>query len=415
MLVIAAVATIAGLRDIPHHAELAVGAFALLTLAAMLASNLLWNRDDAAALAIVLGVALLARLLLLFKTPFLSTDAYRYLWDGRLLLHGIDPYVVAPADAGLQLLRSPWLYQHLDWRTTPSLYPPLALALFATGALLSRDSLLAIKLLMALGDVVALALLVQLLRDFHLPRGRAVMYAWSPLVIVEFAWSGHLESWCLAALALALLMQRRGKLFACAAALAAAVLVKLYPLIAVPVFFPRRPWTPIAWVIAIVGAVYLPFVVWHGNVVGFLPQFVTHYHFNNSLFGIVPGPLIVALLVVGAAAVIVARRAGLGMPEALIVLIAAYFALSPTVNPWYLTVFALLLPLVANPFEGALAPLFQGIQLWLLLALLGYAAEAAPAARAVEYAPLYVGAAWSALRVLAARASANGGAWLRGV
>ena len=67
---------------------------------------------------------------------------------------------------------------------------------------------------------------------------------------------------------------------------------------------------------------------------------------------------------------------------------------------------------MVNPFEGALAPLLQGIQLWMLLAVLGYAAEAVPAARIVEYAPLWIGVAWSGARFVAGRTSAMH-AWLR--
>lgn len=409
---IVAVGTIAALQDIPQHAGLAVASFALLTLASIFATTIFWKRDDALAIAVVLVVAVLARSLLLWKTPFLSTDLYRYLWDGRLMVHGIDPYVVTPADPTLHYFRLGWLYQHLDWRSMPSLYPPLGLAFFALAAKMSHANLFGTKLLMEAGDLVTLWLLVVLLRQRRLPRGRAVLYAWCPLVIVEFAWSGHLEAWCLAALAVAVLMQERRQLFASATGIAAAILIKLYPIALIPVFFPRRPWTPVACIGAIVACAYAPFLAWHADVLGFLPQFATQYHFNESLRALLPAPLTAGLFLAAVAAVAWARRAGLGLAEGLIVLIAAYFALSPTVNPWYLTVFALLLPLVVNPFEGALAPLLQGIQLWMLLAVLGYAAEAVPAARIVEYAPLAIGAVWSGARFVAARTGAMH-AWLR--
>ena len=48
--------------------------------------------SDRRALAIVLGVAVLARLLLLPLAPSLSGDLYRYLWEGRVIVAGGNPY-----------------------------------------------------------------------------------------------------------------------------------------------------------------------------------------------------------------------------------------------------------------------------------------------------------------------------------
>ena len=43
-------------------------------------------------LPITLVVAFGARLLAVLAPPFLSTDVYRYVWDGIVQLHGINPY-----------------------------------------------------------------------------------------------------------------------------------------------------------------------------------------------------------------------------------------------------------------------------------------------------------------------------------
>ena len=52
------------------------------------------------ALIIILVTAALARCLLL-STPPLSTDIYRYVWDGRVQAAGINPYRYRPADSHL--------------------------------------------------------------------------------------------------------------------------------------------------------------------------------------------------------------------------------------------------------------------------------------------------------------------------
>src|SRR5262249_3385713 len=50
------------------------------------------------ALVICLGLAALWRLPLLMSPPVLSSDVYRYVWDGRLQHLGYDPYTVIPDD-----------------------------------------------------------------------------------------------------------------------------------------------------------------------------------------------------------------------------------------------------------------------------------------------------------------------------
>ncbi|MGI8737720.1 MAG: hypothetical protein DLM53_09040 [Candidatus Eremiobacter antarcticus] len=387
------------LQDIPRHASVAVASYLLLTVAALIGMRLLWDRDDPNAVLLMLAVAVLVRLLFFGKAPFLSTDVYRYLWDGRVLLHGIDPYIVKPQDIAVHALRLDWLWSFIDWRSMPSLYPPFSLVLFALADKLDDRGLLGIKALVEIGDLAVLGILIAALRQRRMPAGRAALYAWSPLVIVEFAWSGHQEVWCLAALAAAVLLYDRGSTIGSALALAAAVLFKLYPAALIPSMYFRRPWAPVATVAATVGVAYLPFVKANPNVVGFLPEFATRYHFNDSLNGALHTPLAMLSFLLCVVMSVWARKSGLDFVKTMVLLIAAYLLLSPTVNPWYLTVFALLLPLVPQVFEGAFGPSMLGIFVWLAISLLGYAAEASPAAHLVEYLPVFIGGAMSAARL----------------
>ena len=47
------------------------------------------------------GTAVIARLILLFTTPSLSDDVYRYIWDGHVALNSVSPYAYAVNDAAL--------------------------------------------------------------------------------------------------------------------------------------------------------------------------------------------------------------------------------------------------------------------------------------------------------------------------
>ena len=71
-------------------------AVALLQAAVYLVAIwLTWN--DGSSRRLVMGIALIAALMripVLCAPPYLSTDVYRYVWDGRVIAAGIKPYRV---------------------------------------------------------------------------------------------------------------------------------------------------------------------------------------------------------------------------------------------------------------------------------------------------------------------------------
>jgi hypothetical protein len=93
---------------------------------------LIWNAKPArTTFLIVLGLGALMRLGLLFETPRLSDDIYRYLWDGRVQAAGINPYRYIPADPHLAFLRDDAIYPHINRRDyAPTTYPPGAQMFF---------------------------------------------------------------------------------------------------------------------------------------------------------------------------------------------------------------------------------------------------------------------------------------------
>ena len=72
----------------------------------------------------------------LFFQPRTSDDAYRYIWDGRVLLAGVDPYRFVPLDSALAGLRDPLLFPEglaaADQPArVPTIYPSIAQLWFA--------------------------------------------------------------------------------------------------------------------------------------------------------------------------------------------------------------------------------------------------------------------------------------------
>ncbi len=184
----------------------------------------------------VLGAAALLRLLMLPLPPALSTDVWRYLWDGRLAMHHRNPYLLRPDDPALAGQRDA-LWQRLEHRDVPTVYPPLAMALFVLPAgLAPRAGMVAWKLLVALVDLGSCALLLRLADEAGWPRQRVLWYAAHPLVALEVAGMGHLEPMGVTASVLVALWLRRGRASGAGAAAAAAGLAKLIPFAAVPMW-----------------------------------------------------------------------------------------------------------------------------------------------------------------------------------
>jgi hypothetical protein len=218
----------------------------------------------------VLTVALVLRALLLPLPPTLSDDVMRYLWDGKVVGIGENPYALAPDSEKLSELRDAQ-WDRLPHRDVETVYPPLALALFSIAAALPH-SLLVWKLLLVASELAGCFLLVRLAGDLGVEMRRVALYAWNPLVTLEIAGMGL---WAI--------HKRRGW---AALTAAGAVLAKLVPLIAVPIWARRAPRAiPFtALCLAVVVAVLAPVWLAGGGVPPGWVRFGISWEFNGPLY-----------------------------------------------------------------------------------------------------------------------------------
>ena len=78
---------------------------------------------------IILAVAVVCRVVVLLPAPYLSSDVYRYAWDGVVQHAHISPYRYVPGDAALTFLRGPNqdLFDNMNRRDyARTIYPPVA-------------------------------------------------------------------------------------------------------------------------------------------------------------------------------------------------------------------------------------------------------------------------------------------------
>ncbi len=241
---------------------------------------------------VILGVALLIRLLVIALPPTLSDDAFRYLWDGRVAAAGWNPYREPPDSPRLAPLRDD-LWRRLPHRAVPTVYPPLALSAFSIAARFPVP-LPIWKLLATAADFGACALLLALARRTGLPEARVTWYAWNPLVVLEVAGMGHVDALgaaaCIGAV-LALSIVPRRPLAARTAwlagtAAAAGILAKLAPLAALPMWArqSRRPWAFLLAALGLSGLALAPVIVSVGGLPPGLATYGVSWEFNGPLY-----------------------------------------------------------------------------------------------------------------------------------
>ena len=233
------------------YSETTLCALAVFLGAAVLVTRQPVNRWT---LPIILVFAVLSRLVLLTPDPHLSSDIYRYVWDGMVQHHGISPYRYVPGDVHLKFLRDDDIFPNINRRDyAPTIYPPVAQMFFYAATGLSY-TLVAMKLAMYAAEAVAVWALIQALPLLHLRREQVLLYAWSPLLIWEIGSSGHVDALLAMFVSLALLFRLKDRPLLTGLALGAAVLTKFYPLLLLPALYRRRDWKmPLAVLAVAVG------------------------------------------------------------------------------------------------------------------------------------------------------------------
>ena len=250
--------------------------FVVLHLPILLATSLgaswwVWRHPGCIGLPTILAFALLFRLLAAQEPPSLSSDMYRYAWDGRVQRAGISPYAFAPGDAELKPLRDEAIHPHINRQDAHTVYPPGAQLLFL--ALPYR--LDAVRLCFITLDLLTILLIDRLLRALAQDPARVLLYAWSPLPIYEIGNNGHLEAAVLPLLLAAVLLQRTDQLRSAGTFLGVAASLKLYPLLLALALAPPRWLRLLGPAVGLVGALYLAYGLTAGaGVLGFLPRYV---------------------------------------------------------------------------------------------------------------------------------------------
>jgi hypothetical protein len=333
------------------------------------------------------------RAALVTAPPLLSDDLYRYVWEGRIQLHGGNPYAWddRPDSPKWTGLRDP-VWERLNHKNYTAIYPPLW-QLVSRGVVSIRDSPTVMKAFAVLCEVLAIAFLGRLLRVRGLPPGRLLVAAWSPLSLVEIAGSGHNEALGLLLLVLSLFALETRRPLASALAAALAFQSKLVPGFVAAAWWRRyRPFQVLAAAV-VAGLLVLPYASAGSGLWQSLDKYGRYWRFNETLFAplaVAAGSHETAVAVAAGLVALVAVALGARRAEPVVAafgVLAAWLLLTPNVLPWYALWFVPLLTLRETPavllFTGTVALAYLVYPGWLA----GGPWHISWGVRALEYGP----------------------------
>ena len=309
----------------------------------------------------VFFVGVFFRLLLLFAVPALSDDFYRFVWDGRLLFNGINPYTILPADFINSIEyqntdENNLIFSRLNSPNYYTVYPPLNQLIFAASAALSKGSLfgnvIALRIFILLAEISLLLILVK-----NKYSDKFNLYSFNPLIIIELNGNLHFEGvvMCFLALALYVGIKNRKSLMFSSFLFACAVCVKILPLIFIPLIIKQLGWKKGMFYASMVGVFtalfFMPFLdqMLIVKLFSSVNLYFQKFEFNASIYYLVRavGFKIFGYNIIGMAGKIMAFLTFSGVLfiswksknlfVGALAILTLYLAMATTVHPWYVT------------------------------------------------------------------------------
>ncbi|QTD38853.1 mannosyltransferase [Polaribacter batillariae] len=204
-------------------------------------------KNKSISFATYVAIMLLFRIVFLFSIPNLSQDFYRFIWDGRMILNGFNPYLSLPETFIQQNLtpvsNTVELYRGMGELNGSHYtnYPPLNQLCFLIAALFASKSIfgsvIVLRSIIILADIGILYFGKKLLERLNLPIKNIFWYLLNPFIVIEITGNLHFESVMLFFFVWGLYKLHQQKWIWAAVLIACSVSVKLIPLLFLPLFF----------------------------------------------------------------------------------------------------------------------------------------------------------------------------------
>lgn len=318
--------------------------------------------------------SILFRGILLFSLPALSDDFYRFVFDGRLLAAGINPYLILPSKFVQtidyqKVIGDSGVYQKLNSPNYYTVYPPFNQAIFGVSAWLSQGNLLTnviiLRSFILLAEIGNIWLISKLLRRFSLDSSNVNIYAFNPLVVLELTGNLHFEAIVIFFLLLAVLWITQQRYTFSTISLAFGISTKLLPIIFIPLIINKLELKKGLFYSLICGiVVLLTFSFFVDNLLisrisSSVELYFQKFEFNASFYYLIRqiGYWVVGYNIIGTAGKVLAiltfgsivfisfyrntipDRALSPVRDnsnKILLILTVYFLLATTVHPWYI-------------------------------------------------------------------------------
>jgi alpha-1,6-mannosyltransferase len=341
-----------------------------------------------------LGLALILRLGFLIAVPTLSTDVYRFLWDGEIIHLGFNPYDYTPNllidHPKIQSSYMNELFVEMGAlsQDNHSCYPVFKQCIFWISTLFTDSivmNVLIMKIIIVGADLGVIWVLGKLFEVTKKSANLKWVYAFNPLILVEFSGAIHFEGMMLLCLLLAIYFWCIQKWIYAATLFTLAVQVKLIPLMFLPFLLLLTGWKSALKQYVIIGVLFvltsMAWLRWYNipNFIFTLQLYFGQFEYNAGVYVFFKfyakwkvgyarlrhyGKVLSKLTVLGILLITFFRK-----PKSLqsffngiFAASMLYYVLVPIVHPWY----------IALPFTLSLFTRYNAAWLWSIIVPVSY-------------------------------------------
>ncbi len=297
-------------------------------------------------LASLLLSGLLFRIILIPIEPIASDDVYRYIWDGKVQANGINPYAYAPIDTPLKQLHSEQLPSKINHPHLKTIYPPYSQWMFLIAYVIAGENVLGIKLLLLISESLTIIFLFITLKNFRIEEKYILIYALSPLPIIQFFIDAHVDGFGITLLAAFFYFLSANRLLYSYFALGLSIASKLITVMIYPLLMKGRSIKNFLALIIVpsitVLLMYLPYSI-NGFPFESLLIFAQKWYSNGAVFTlfqkIFNDNLIARLFSFSFffMSFIWLYFSKKEFKEKVFLIFILFFLFSPVVHPWYIT------------------------------------------------------------------------------
>jgi len=322
------------------------------------------------------------RLVFLVSLPLLSDDFYRFIWDGRLILEGLNPYSYLPNqvidERMIDGANNMELFQKMNSQNYYSVYPPVLQLLFFISAKLSFGynavAVFNLRFFILLAELGTFIYLKKILDFLKIPKTKILFYLLNPLVIIELTGNLHFEAVMIFFLTASFYYLMINRYSFSAVFIALAISTKMIPLLFLPLIVKKIGWKNgiiyAAFSVGIVSLLFLPFIDKEliSNIGNSVSLYFQKFEFNASIYYVLReiGFKMVgynAIGIIGKVLPIVStclillisfrarrRETWQSFFERALKILFIYYLLSLIVHPWYISLLVLISVFTENRF-----------------------------------------------------------------